>query len=97
MEILRSGFQSVLGGGGGGGGETPTPADTIERLVDRLVSSTLLVRNLFHKSLVPLSGGELPKNNTDFGHSQMEESAMCRKTRPQKSGLWHCFICEKML
>ena len=42
MEILRSGFNSVLGGGGGGGNETPTPADTIERLVDRLVSSALL-------------------------------------------------------
>jgi hypothetical protein len=45
MEILRSGFQSVLGGGGSGANETPTPADTIERLVDRLVSSTLLVSN----------------------------------------------------
>ncbi len=47
MEILRSGFHSVLGGGGGGSNDTPTPADTIERLVDRLVSSTLLVKRLF--------------------------------------------------
>jgi hypothetical protein len=36
-----------LGGGGGGSNDTPTPADTIERLVDRLVSSTLLVKRLF--------------------------------------------------
>lgn len=46
MEILRSGFQSVLGAGGGGSAETPSPADTIEKLVDRLVSSTLLVSRL---------------------------------------------------
>lgn len=43
MDILRSGFQSVLGGGNIGVSDSaPTPADTIERLVDRLVSSTLL-------------------------------------------------------
>jgi hypothetical protein len=46
MEILRSGFQSVLGAGSGGSSETPSPADTIEKLVDRLVSSTLLVIRL---------------------------------------------------
>jgi len=43
MDILRSGFQTVLGTGNSGSVETPSPADTIDKLVDRLVSSTLLV------------------------------------------------------
>jgi len=47
MDILRSGFHSVLGGVAQTSAETPTPADTIERLVDRLVSSTLLVSIFF--------------------------------------------------
>ena len=47
MEILRSGFNTVLGGVAQSSAESPTPADTIERLVDRLISSTLLVRLLF--------------------------------------------------
>ena len=44
MEILRSGFHSVLGGVAQSSSDSPSPADTIERLVDRLISSTLLVK-----------------------------------------------------
>ena len=46
MDILRSGIHTVLGGVAQSSAESPTPADTIERLVDRLISSTLLVRLL---------------------------------------------------
>ena len=44
MEMLRSSFQAVGLGGGDADhkGGMPTSADTIERLVDRLNSSTLL-------------------------------------------------------
>ena len=44
MEMLRSGFQAVGLGSGDNDRKTgmPTSAETIERLVDRLNSSTLL-------------------------------------------------------
>ena len=44
MEMLRSGFQAVGLGSGDNDRNTgmPTSAETIERLVDRLNSSTLL-------------------------------------------------------
>jgi sulfatase maturation enzyme AslB (radical SAM superfamily) len=53
MEILRSGFHSVLGGSATSSHDSPTPADTIERLVDRLVSSTLLVSHHFEMKTEP--------------------------------------------
>ena len=42
MELLRSGFSTIVGGAPSGGDKAPSSAETIERLVSRMTSSTLL-------------------------------------------------------